>query len=163
MFPIVRVCFAIGLGFLSSVPALAQSNLPYQAGGAGMSLGYRQAILNDHLLGSRPSALVRGPGGELLDVERRGRQAFLRSPDSGAFLTGARPRNKWPTGLGTGLGWSGAFRAGSSGSYSSRTWHASDSLTHWIAMIPSNAGQSYNNGQSSVGGSSPINIWIQML
>lgn len=158
-----KLILALGIALLSSAPVLAQSNMPYQAaGGVGISLGYRQAILNDRLLGSRPSALVRGPSGELLDVERRGSQAFLRSPDSGAFLPGARPNSGWPTGLGTGLGWSGTSLTGNSVRYIGARG-MSDSVTSWIAMLPADNEQAYWGGLRSDGGATPMDIWIRQL
>lgn len=162
MNPTVKLGLALGIAVLTSAPALAQSNLPYQAGGAGMSFGYRQAILNDRLLGSRPSALVRGPSGDLLDVNRQGSQVFLRSPDSGVFLAGARPNRGWPTGLGTGLGWGGMALAATGGGYVG-SWRTGDSLTQWIALLPASDGLSSWGGLTSGGGETPMDIWIRLL
>ena len=159
---LVKLGLALGIFLLASAPAMAQSNMPYQPGGPGMSLGYRQGILNDKLLGSRPSALVRGPNGELLDVQRQGSQVFLRSPDSGAFLPGARPNSGWPTGLGTGLGWSGTIGSAGGVRYGS-SWEPSNSLMSWIAMLPASNGSSRWSGLVSGGGVTPINTWIQQL
>jgi len=156
-------CIALGTALVVGAPALAQSKSPYRAGGAGISLGYRQAILNDQLLGSRPKALVRGPSGELLDVERRNSQAFLRSPDSGAFLAGARPNSSWPTGLGNGLGWGNEQFAISSGQYATGARSGSDSLTGWISLLPTSVGQSYWGSLGSFGGFTPIDIWIRQI
>lgn len=154
---------ALGIALLSSAPAMAQSNMPYQPGGStGMSLGYRQGILNDKLLGSRPSALVRGPNGELLDVQRQNSQVFLRSPNSGAFIPGARPNAGWATGLGTGLGWNGAIGSATGIRYGG-FWEGSNSLTTWIAMVPAGDGQYRWGGLVTGGGATPIDTWIQQL
>ena len=163
MNPTTNLSLALGIVLLSSVPALAQSNLPYHAGSVGISLGYRQAILNSRLLGSRPSALVRGPSGGLLDVERRGSQAFLQSSDSGAFLAGARPNSGWPTGLGTGLGWGHMSLAVGTVSYAPGTWGMNDTVTRWIAMLPAVDGQTYWGGLAADGGASPMDVWIRQL
>lgn len=65
---------AICLTFSFTETAQAQmNNQPFQfngnPAGAGMSVGGRQAILNDKVLRSRPDNLVRSPSGRLLDVQ----------------------------------------------------------------------------------------------
>lgn len=157
-----KLILPLGFALLSSTPVLAQTNMPYQPGrsGVGLSLGYRQAILNDKLLGSRPSNLIRGPSGELLDVQRRGSQVFLRDPNSGSYLPGARPYSGWPTGLGTGLGWGGTSQGGGSVRYVGTP--GSNSL-HWISLLPSDRGQYSSSGLSPAAGGTPIDSWIQLL
>ncbi len=71
--------------------AIAQmSNQPFSfrnGGGVGMSVGGREAIINDKILGSRPDNLVRGPGGELLDVQKGpGGVALVSYPGTGQFI-----------------------------------------------------------------------------
>ena len=162
-----------GMALVSVPTASAQSSQPWRAGGgginigtgiggtAGMSLGYRQAILNDRLLGSRPDALFRGPNGALVDVDRRSGQAFLRSPDSGAFLPGSNPNRGWATGLGTGLGWWGAYLPGSSGRFFG-SGGAGNSLANWIGQLP--AADGLPAGTSLVvGAATPIDSWIRQL
>lgn len=148
---------------LSGGAAHAQAgNLPYQSGGAGISSGARQAIMNARLLGSRPSNLVRDGNGGLLDVSRRGNQAFLYSPGDGAFLPGARPGRGWATGLGTGLGW-GLFAAnGGLASYYGRSNHPADSMMQWIAMLGPGLGRISTEGLSPVSSSAtPLDLWIE--
>lgn len=157
----------LGLLLLAGAPALAQTNQPYQPGGVGMSLGYRQGILNDKLLGSRPKSLVRGPNGELLDLQQQGHQAFLRSPDSGAFIPGARPNSGWIFGLGTGLGWGGgyyqpAFSSGATARYAGFSISGGN-IFSWIAMLPAGNGGSHWSGILPTGGGTPINAWIWQL
>lgn len=56
--------------------AIAQmSNAPFSfrnspGGEAGMSVGGRQAIINEKIMDLRPDNLLRAPGGELLDVQK---------------------------------------------------------------------------------------------
>lgn len=154
----------LGAGLaLAAVPAAqAQAgNLPYQSGGAGLSYGARQAILNARLLGSRPQNLVRGADGSLLELSRRGSQASLRSPETGTILPGGGPRRGWATGLGTGLGWGGmasAYSGALSAGYGRSG--AADSLMQWISMLDMGFGHSYGGDVSSGGSSSPIDLWI---
>lgn len=141
-------------------PVQAQAgNLPYQSGGVGISYGARQALLNARLLDSRPRNLVRGPDGSLLDVTRRGNQAFLRSPQTGAVLPGGGPGRGWATGLGTGLGWGGGSGAYSGAlSYRYAPGGSAGSMMQWISMLDFSAGRSYGDGLSDAGG--PIDLWI---
>jgi hypothetical protein len=76
--------------FVASAPAASaqQINSPISFRGGsgflsgstvGMSLAYRQAIINKEITGSRPKALLRGFNDELVVVERYQNQAFPRS------------------------------------------------------------------------------------
>ncbi|MBP7063141.1 hypothetical protein [Ferrovibrio sp.] len=136
-------------------------NLPYQAGGAGISTGARQAILNARLLGNRPANLVRDGAGGLLDVSRRGNQAFLSSPGNGAFLPGARPGRGWAAGLGTGLGW-GLFPANASlASYYGRSNHPAESMMQWISLLGPGISRMSAEGMSPLSdAASPLDAWI---
>lgn len=70
------------------------SNKPYEfsrrgGGGVGMSLGYRQAIIEEQLFNRRPENLLRDATGALLEIERGpSNQAFVRQQAS-PFLPGA--------------------------------------------------------------------------
>lgn len=73
---------------LAPASAVAQWNdQPYQfrnsppRAGAGMSTAYRQAMLIEEIEGRRPGAILRGPGGALLEVQRFRRQAFAVAPE----------------------------------------------------------------------------------
>lgn len=157
---------ALGTLVLTGASALAQSNQPYRpGGGTGLSIGARQAIINERLFGSRPTALIRSPGGLLFGIQRENNQALLQSPEGGAFLPGTRPNSRWPTGLGTGLGWGGAsfgggaFYAGSAGLGTSGV-----SLTTWISMLPSGGIGSGQGNRLAVGNTAtPIDSWIRQL
>ena len=155
---------ALGLTVLGNTAVMAQSNnspIAFGVGGgnAGISLGHRQAILNSKLLGQRPNALVRGPSGGLLEIDRRGRNAFVRIPGDGAFLPGVRPNQGWGTGLGTGLGWN--LISFSTGGVIRN--QSAQSLNSWISLVPSDPeGQAigyYGTGNDST----PIDAWIMQL
>ena len=153
-----------GMLAFAGTAAAQVSNTPYSPGasrpGAGISLGYRQAILNAEILGQRPRALVKGPSGELLGIQRSNRNALVINPDDGSFTPGARPNASWPTGLGKGLGWNLATFRGASGGFASAPSH---SLNSWISQVPSGP----DGNTSSVGqyndGSTPIDAWIIQL
>lgn len=76
---------AQGLGWGGGSGSVGFGSQPYNfrapsaTGGAGMSLAYRQAILDAKIDNRRPRNLVRGADGLLLDVERRDGQAFVRA------------------------------------------------------------------------------------
>lgn len=139
-------------------------NAPYSPGAsrpaAGISLGYRQAILNAKILGQRPRALVRGPSGELLTIQRSGRNALVLNPGDGSYVPGARPNAGWPTGLGTGLGWNLVSFSGAGGGYRSAP---SQSLNSWISLVPSGPDGNASNLGIFSGGGSPIDTWIMQL
>lgn len=167
MTPVFRPARLLGPIFFAAAllagatAAQAQAgNLPYQSGGAGISTGARQAILNARLLGSTPRNLVRGPDGSLLDVSRRGSQAFLRSPETGAILPGGSPGRGWSTGLGTGLGWGGLASA-YGGALSQRYARGSsaESMMQWISMLDMGSGRSYSGGFSVSETGGPIDQW----
>jgi len=162
---ISKICFALMFAVVGGAvvppPALAQNNLPYRAGsGVGISLGARQAIINEKIQGSRPSELLRGPSGLLFGIENRNDQALVRSPEGGAFLPGMRPNSGWATGLGTGLGW-GGISSGGGGYY---LGSSSSSMSTWISMLPATPGRPFYGPGAVFGNSStPINAWIGQL
>lgn len=93
------LAIAIGMAALAAtipLPAAAQQfNNPVSIGrggsatGSGMTLGYRQAIIEEELLNRRPDALVRDATGALVEVERRNSgQAFIRR-QTAPFVPGA--------------------------------------------------------------------------
>lgn len=144
-----------------AVPAAAQmNNLPYQgsarSGGFGMSLGHRQAILDRELRGRSSNPLVRGANGQLLEVERRGSQAFVRSR-SDAFFPAARLGARV-----SGLGWGGQAAGGSS--YAARGLIAGGGSLYWIGMLAEPGGQLPWSGLTA--GSTfatPIDTWIAQI
>jgi hypothetical protein len=81
-------------GIAGDAAAQLISNKPFEfsrrgGGGVGMSLGYRQAIIEEKLFNRRPENLLRDATGALLEVERGpSNQAFARQQAS-PFLPGA--------------------------------------------------------------------------
>lgn len=142
-------------------PAAAQmNNLPYQgsvrSGGFGMSLGHRQAILERELLGRTGNPIIRGANGALLEVERRGSQAFVRSR-SDSFLPAARLGAR-----SSGFGWGGNTASG--GYNTTRGLSAGGGSLFWIGMLAEPAGQLPWSGLMT--GSSfatPIDTWIGQI
>jgi hypothetical protein len=154
----------LGIAVAASTPALAQSNLPYQpGGGTGLSLGARQAIINDRLFNSRPNVLLRSPSGLLFGIRRENSQALLQSPEGGAFLPGARPNSAWPTGLGTALGWGGGSTGGGLYAGPGAAGVSGSSLPGWIAMLPTGGGASDGGGLFFGNTATPIDSWIRQL
>ncbi len=113
-------------------PAQAQLfNEPYQfnrggSGGPGMSFGYREAIIDEHLTGSRPEFFVRGPAGNLLDVEDAGNGLAIVRTRGSTVLPGATVRGGRSLGLSVHLGTS----AGGTGFIPD----PAASITTWTAM-----------------------------
>lgn len=143
------------------VPAAAQmNNQPYQgsirSGGFGMSLGHRQAILDRELLGRTGNPVVRDRNGALLEVERRGAQAFVRLRDD-SFLPADR--------LGVRSSGFGYVGVASSGGYSAaRGLLAGGGSLFWIGMLAEPGSQVPWSGVTA--GSSyatPINSWIAQI
>lgn len=83
---------ALVLVMLLAGTASAQlSNQPFSFknanGGLGMSVGGREAILNEKIQGIRPDNLVRAPNGELLEVQKgRDGSAFVSYPGTGQAI-----------------------------------------------------------------------------
>lgn len=142
------------------VPAAAQmNNLPYQgsvrSGGFGMSLGHRQAIIDRELFGRTGNPLIRGVDGALLEVERRGSQAFVR-PRTDTFL----PQDRLGT-RSAGLGW-GAQAAGAS--FASQGLIAGGGSLFWISMLSEPGGQLPWSGLTTGSTfSTPIDLWIWQI
>jgi len=166
----ITLGLSLGVVVMTVTPALAQSNLPYRpGGGVGLSTAARQAITNNQVFGTTPRALIRSsPDGLLFGIQREGRTALLQSPEGGAFLPGARPNRSYPTGLGTGLGWSGVSFGGvglSSGfSGSAGIGTSSISLASWINQLPSGSTGARDGSTVFLSSSTtPIDAWIQQL
>ena len=155
---------AIGAILLFGTSAQAQSNLPYQpGGGTGLSIGARQAIINDRLFDSRPTALLRSQFGLLFGVRREENQVLIQSPEGGAFLPGARPNSAWPTGLGNGLGWGGHTTGGSFYTGIVGGGVSGSSLPGWIAMLPEADARPFSGGLFIGNTANTIDSWIWQL
>lgn len=96
---------ALVLSALQGAAVAQMDNRPFSfknspAGGVGMSVGGREAILNDKLFGAQPRNLVRDQNGALLEiVEGPGNTAIARMPGTemlipsyrGTSFTGGNP------------------------------------------------------------------------
>lgn len=84
--------WAIILSTFSISPSFAQmNNEPYsfKGAGSGMSIGGKQALLNQKILGQTPDNLLRSLDGQLLTVDRGpGHAAIVSIPGEGNFLPG---------------------------------------------------------------------------
>ena len=164
---------ALAAALVTCVPA-SQAQLmgtaPYQpfsrsggggVGGVGMSLGYRQAILEAELRGQRSNPLIRDQSGFLLNIERRGSQAFVTAPDQ-PFLPGQRGGGFSVAVGGVGLGWSG----GTSGGFSYYVAGPAEGggFPAWIAMLDKPANELPWSGLTAAAiRPTPLNVWIGQL
>ncbi len=142
----------LALGVASEASAQV-NNQPYtprfQGGGVGMSTAYREAILRKKFFGETPRNLGRSASGDtLLQVERRGNQAFLRTYDTS--YVPARGRNRALSGapLTYGLSIAGLFAGVGDASI-------------WMSTVD-NDGIPWS-GLAGGGGDTPINSWISQL
>ncbi len=139
---------AVALSLLPAGASAQWNNEPYRfgsnigagTGGAGMSMAYRQAILDEELFGRRPENLLRGADGRLLRVIDRDQQAFLAEPEPN-FLVRQGDRLRVVTGIyGLGLGaatpidrWTGTLNTGA------QDWavtsRSSQPIDAWIGML----------------------------
>jgi hypothetical protein len=62
-------------------------------GSAGMSIGGRQAIINEKVLGETPDNLHRAPDGRLLDVTKAPGGSAIASYEGGGFIPGYHGRS----------------------------------------------------------------------
>ncbi|MEX2630466.1 MAG: hypothetical protein WD341_11070 [Tistlia sp.] len=152
-------------GLALAQPGQAQlNNQPFSFrtpdGGPGMSFAGRQAIIDAKLLDARPANLLRGPGGELVSVEKGpGGTAIVRD-SSGAPLPGYRG-SSWrgpgdfagsfnsffvPGPGGVGFGFRFATAAGAV-------------IGGWTDLL----GASFRAAVSSYAAESPLNDWIAMV
>jgi hypothetical protein len=88
-----NVVLALAFLSVSGSGAVAQlNNMPYAFrgtadGSVGMSVGGRQAILNQQISGITPANLVRGVNGQLLDVQKSaGGTAIVSYPGTGQTI-----------------------------------------------------------------------------
>lgn len=160
----VMLCAAAFL-IISSTAFTQMNNEPYSfnnAPGAGMSVGGKQAILNEKIFGQTPDNLVRGPSGQLLDVtEGPGHSAIVSYPGNGRFIPGFKGADF--RGGNTGMA-AGAFNSFFTPSYS-RTSYAAYSAQaysqtgHVVSSWTSRA----VNGPAAFTGTNSIESWTGMV
>ena len=143
-------------GLISTSASAQWNNQPFQfrsqggiGSGVGMSLAYRQAILEEKFSGSRPDQMYRDAAGALLTVERRGAQVFLRETvapyiatqtTSGAFVGGS--------GIGAPI-YGGLNGVNGLGTWTGMVGNVSTFNVAWASLSPAS--------------SSPVNAWIGQL
>ncbi len=81
-----------------ATPYAQLNNKPFSfkmspGGGVGMSLGGRQAIINQKVLGVTPGTLVRGADGQLLDVTKGPGKSAIISHEGGGTIPSFRGRS----------------------------------------------------------------------
>ncbi|MCL4678678.1 MAG: hypothetical protein KJ017_08830 [Alphaproteobacteria bacterium] len=93
-YPLFVFTLVLGIGFCA-LPAQAQmNNKPFSFkgtpdGGVGMSMGGKQAILNQEIFGSTPKNMIRGADGQLLNLTMgEGRVAIVSNEGNSGFLPG---------------------------------------------------------------------------
>lgn len=143
------------------------SNKPYQfRGGAsvGMSNAAREAILRQKLLNETPRNLVRGPSGELLDVEKGPGGTAIVSERGGRIIPGFRGRPLFRSGSGIGVGIFNAFfltRPGDStgaAAFFSSGSQTRASIAGWTGMVSSGGGAGMVPS-----GHSPVESWTTQV
>lgn len=86
--------FLLLLCGLGGAASAQMNNRPYAfktiTGGVGMSMGGKQAILNQKIYGVSPENMVRAPDGVLLDVQKGPGGAAIVSTEGGGFIPSYR-------------------------------------------------------------------------
>lgn len=165
----------IGIGVAGTAAAQPIGREPYNYRGttpSGMSLGYRQAMLQYYATGATPDQLVRAPDGSLLSVERgRGQSAFVSTP-GGSFLPGYRTFGFGSMAFLGGAG-AGVFNPyfSSAGGQGTAVWGGYPAGGNWsylAALASYGFGGAGPDGSTAppyvvAGGSTPIDAWIRQL
>jgi hypothetical protein len=165
------VAFALAALMSSEAQAQLMGNAPYQptfgsgrgGGSFGMSPAYRQAILNAQLLGQQSNPLVRDRNGFLLDVDRRGSQAFLRAPASPFLPASGAAIGISAAGVGFGFGTTAGAGAGL---YATAGYGAAldGNRLNWIAMLDASPNEwPWSGVSASATTPAPLNVWIAQL
>ena len=157
-----QLLIAAILAVLAGGGASAQlSNKPFSFGnnrpGVGMSIGGRQAILNERFTGATPDVLIRDARGELLDIDRtRPGHAAVVSRPGGNFIPGFR-RADWKGGnLGISVGAFNAFfvtRRDDSGGFILIQGESGAMVNTWTSRVVSDAGGIVYRADS------PVDVW----
>jgi len=158
----IKTCALAAMLAIGGAAGAAQAQLfsePYQFhrsggfdGGPGMSVGYREAIIDEELTGNRPEFFLRDPFGNLLDVqEGPNGLAVVRSRGSTIF-PGA-------TAGGGGISLNLAIRLGSSSGGYGFIPDPAASINSWTAMaagLPVPAQRWILRGHQPA----PIDAWV---
>lgn len=152
---------ALGLA-LAGLPAQAQwNNQPYQlpsrGNGIGLSPAHKQIMLENKLGPRRSNPIMRDSGGYLLEVERRGNIALLRSQAAPFLVPGSRSGiSLGIDGVSFGYGGYPTRAALASGGYAG----AESVMLGWTTMVGSAAPSGYGGAYA---GYSVIDSWVSQL
>lgn len=143
------------------------SNEPYRfRGGAsvGLSNAAREAILRQKLLNETPRDLVRGPSGELLDVQKGPGGSAIVSERGGRIIPGFRGRPLFRSGAGVSVGIFNAFfltrpsdSTGLAAFFSSGA-QTRTSIAGWTGMVSNGVGAGMVPA-----GYSPVESWTTQV
>lgn len=149
---------------MAATPAAAQlQNSPYSfrnspGGGVGMSIGGRQAILNDELLGRTPSVILRDPSGQVLSLQEGPDGTAIVSVPGGNFIPGYRGQDFRQGNLAMSVGIFNAFfgprRDRVGGAYAVQA-DSADLVNTWTLRVMSDGG--------GYGGTGPVDMWTAMV
>ncbi len=159
-----KFLFAVVMIPVLMAPQVAEAqmnNRPYSfkgssGGGVGMSLGGRQAILNEEVFDATPDNLLRGPNGQLLDViEGPGHSALPAFEGGGGFLPGYRGTSfrGGNSSMQAGV-FNSFFASTNSDDYSYTDYQTSAVMDSWISGI--SHGGYYGSGDS-------VSSWTSMV
>lgn len=149
-----------GILFLAGTAQAQLINRPFSfntpSGGVGMSIGGRQAILNDKILGSRPDNLVRGADGQLITVISGPGRSAISSIEGGGTIPGYRGRSFRDGNPGMSAGaFNAYFVPGSSGGGVGPVLESGATINTWTGRIITGMPVSYTP-------SSSVDTWTGM-
>ncbi len=162
----LKHCGLLAILLLSLMPATAQAQLnnrPFSfntpSGSVGMSLGGRQAIINDKLFNVHPDNLVRGTGGVLVDVAKGpGNSAITFRYGTGESIPGFRGTSFRGDNTDMAAGVFNAYFSPSAGKSSGlNTYahiHTGATVSTWTARITSGGVP-----VSYLGAANPVDAW----
>jgi len=161
------LCFAVVMAAVVVVaqPAAAQlQNNPYSfkysPGGVGMSVGGRQAILNDKLFDARPNVMLRDDAGGLLTLQRGPGDTAIVSVPGGNTIPGYHGRDfRGDNGDSVGVGIFNAYftprRDRVGGAYAVQA-DSADLVNSWTLRVISGGSAGYR-------ADSPVDTWTAMV
>jgi hypothetical protein len=148
-----------------AAPAAAQlQNSPFTfrnspGGGVGMSIGGRQAILNDKLLGDTPSVILRDATGQILTLQEGPNNTAIVAVPGGNFIPGYRGSDFRRGNAGMGVGVFNAYflprRDRVGGAYAVQA-DSADLVNTWTLRVLADGGAGYGTG-------GPVDMWTAMV
>ena len=157
--------FILLISSVVAEPAVAQlQNTPFSfgpgpGGSVGMSVGGRQAIINEKLFGSTPSVILRDPSGQILDLREGPNDTAVVSVPGGNVIPGYRGRDFRDGEPSIGVGIVNAFvlprRDRIGGAYAVQA-DSADLVNTWTLRVLSGGG-------AAVGSASSVDLWTAMV